>query len=71
VSPQLVQNLVAVAIIILVAFPVHEFSHAWAAYKLGDSTARYQGRLTLNPIAHFDPLGGALLTGAVREPARV
>lgn len=60
-SPQLVQNLVAVAVIILVAFPVHEFSHALAAYRLGDSTARYQGRLTLNPIVHFDPLGGALL----------
>ncbi|MGI8928275.1 MAG: site-2 protease family protein [Candidatus Limnocylindrales bacterium] len=51
----------AVAIIILVAFPVHEFSHALAAYRLGDSTARYQGRLTLNPIVHFDPLGGILL----------
>jgi len=61
VSPDLVQSLVAVAIIILVAFPVHEFSHALAAYRLGDSTARYQGRLTLNPIVHFDPLGGALL----------
>lgn len=59
--PDLVQSLVAVAIIILVAFPVHEFSHALAAYRLGDSTARYQGRLTLNPIVHFDPLGGILL----------
>ncbi len=60
-NPDLVQSLVAVAIIILVAFPVHEFSHALAAYRLGDSTARYQGRLTLNPIVHFDPLGGTLL----------
>ena len=58
---QLVSRLVAVAIIILVAFPVHEFSHAFAAYRLGDSTARYQGRLTLNPIVHFDPLGGTML----------
>ena len=58
---QLVQRLVAVAIIILVSFPVHEFSHAYTAFRLGDSTARYQGRLTLNPVAHFDPLGGALL----------
>jgi len=57
----LVQSLIAVAIIILVAFPVHEFSHAYAAYRLGDNTARYQGRLTLNPIVHFDPLGGLLL----------
>lgn len=54
-------RLVAVGIAILVAFPVHEFSHALAAYRLGDSTARYQGRLTLNPIVHFDPLGGGIL----------
>lgn len=60
-NQNLVESLIAVAIIILVAFPVHEFSHALAAYRLGDSTARYQGRLTLNPIVHFDPLGGILL----------
>ena len=52
--------LVAVGIFILVAFPIHEFFHAFAAFKLGDSTARWQGRLTLNPIVHFDPLGGTL-----------
>lgn len=57
----LLPQLLAVAIIILVGFPVHEFSHAWAAYRLGDSTARYQGRLTLDPRAHFDPLGGVIL----------
>ncbi len=60
-SQQLLEELVAVAIFILVAFPVHEFSHALAAFRLGDSTARWQGRLTLNPIVHFDPLGGGLL----------
>jgi Zn-dependent protease len=59
--PQLLQTLVAVVIFIAVAFPVHEFSHAWAAFRLGDSTARWQGRLTLNPIVHFDPLGGGIL----------
>ncbi len=58
---QLLGPLLAVVIIILVAFPVHEFSHAWAAYMLGDSTARWQGRLTLNPVVHFDPLGGIIL----------
>lgn len=57
----LLPQLIAVGIIILVGFPVHEFSHAWAAYRLGDSTARYQGRLTLDPRAHFDPLGGIIL----------
>ncbi len=57
----LLPTLIAVGIFILVGFPVHEFSHAFAAYRLGDSTARWQGRLTLNPIKHFDPLGGGLL----------
>jgi Zn-dependent protease len=66
VDSELLQRLIAAAIIILVAFPVHEFSHAYAAFRLGDSTARWQGRLTLNPIAHFDPIGGTLLAlGAV------
>lgn len=46
---------------LLVGFPVHEFSHALAAYRLGDGTAKLFGRLTLNPIAHFDPVGGILL----------
>ena len=46
---------------LLVALPVHEFSHALAAYRLGDSTAKLFGRLTLNPIVHFDPVGGTLL----------
>ena len=58
---QTTEALIAAAIIILVSFPVHEFSHAWMAYRLGDSTARYLGRLTLNPIVHFDPLGGLML----------
>jgi Zn-dependent protease len=53
--------LVAVAIMLLVGFPVHEFSHALAAYRQGDRTAQYMGRLTLDPRVHFDPLGGFLL----------
>jgi Zn-dependent protease len=52
---------IVVAIMLLVGFPVHEFSHALAAYRLGDGTAKLFGRLTLNPIAHFDPVGGILL----------
>lgn len=54
-------KVIVVAIMLLVGFPVHEFAHALAAYRLGDSTARFMGRLTLNPVAHFDPLGGILL----------
>lgn len=52
---------IVVAIMLLIGFPVHEFAHALAAYRLGDSTARLLGRLTLNPVVHFDPLGGILL----------
>ena len=52
--------IVLVAIFLLVAYPVHEFAHAWAAYMQGDATAKLFGRLTLNPIVHFDPIGGTL-----------
>lgn len=50
-----------VAVLLLIAFPVHEFAHALAAFRLGDGTARLMGRLTLDPRAHFDPTGGLLL----------
>ena len=58
---QLVYALLAVGIMLAIGFPVHEFSHAMAAYRLGDSTARWQGRLSLDPRRHFDPTGGMLL----------
>ncbi len=50
-----------IAFFLLLSFPVHEFAHALAAYRLGDSTAKLFGRLTLNPIAHFDQFGGSML----------
>ena len=43
------------------ALPVHEFAHAWVAHKMGDDTAKYQGRLTLNPLAHLDIFGTLML----------
>jgi Zn-dependent protease len=55
------ERIIAIALIILISFPVHEFSHALAAYRLGDGTAKLFGRLTLNPVVHFDPLGAAFL----------
>jgi Zn-dependent protease len=61
VSQDQLALIITIAIIILVSFPVHEFSHALAAYRLGDGTAKMFGRLTLNPIAHFDMVGGVLL----------
>ena len=47
--------------VLLFALVFHEFSHAWVANKLGDPTARYAGRLTLNPMAHLDPFGGLMI----------
>ena len=45
------------ALVMLVAIPFHEAAHAWVSYKLGDNTAKEAGRLSLNPMAHFDLLG--------------
>ena len=55
----------SVVIVVFLTLPVHEFAHGFVADKLGDPTPRYQGRLTLNPIAHLDPIGslGILLFG--------
>ena len=53
--------LIAVAVIILVALPVHEMAHAAMAVQLGDPTPRMQGRYTFNPIAHIDPFGALLI----------
>lgn len=50
-----------VAITLIVAFTVHEFAHAFVAYKFGDPTAKNQGRITLNPIQHLDPIGTILI----------
>lgn len=44
-------------IVALIALPIHECAHGYAAYRMGDHTAERQGRLTLNPLAHFDPIG--------------
>lgn len=46
---------------LLSAITVHEFAHAWMAVRLGDPTPKLQGRLTLNPIAHLDPIGTLML----------
>lgn len=46
---------------IIIALTFHEYAHAWVAYKLGDPTAKAEGRLTFNPLAHLDPLGTLML----------
>jgi Zn-dependent protease len=54
-------RLLAIALILLVALPIHEFAHAAMAVALGDRTPVWQGRYTLNPRAHLDPLGALLI----------
>lgn len=58
-------QILACLFIILIVLPIHEFAHGWVAHKLGDDTPKWQGRLTLNPLASLDPLGslGILLFG--------
>lgn len=51
-------------IILIIAFTVHEFAHAFVANAFGDETPRLNGRLTLNPISHLDPMGSLLLVVA-------
>ena len=54
-------TIVARLVVLLFGFPVHEWAHAWSADQLGDDTPRWQGRLSLNPMAHLDILGSIML----------
>lgn len=54
-------EIIAFLLSLLIAIDVHEFAHAWAADELGDPTARYQGRLSLNPLVHLDPMGTIMM----------
>jgi Zn-dependent protease len=58
-------KIILIAFFLLVGFPVHEFAHAFVAYRLGDGTAKLFGRLSLNPAVHFDPFGGLMLIVSV------
>ncbi|HVN56332.1 MAG TPA: site-2 protease family protein [Anaerolineaceae bacterium] len=53
--------LISKLLILLVALPIHEFAHAWTADRFGDDTPRLNGRLTLNPLVHLDPIGSLLI----------
>ncbi|HKG29314.1 MAG TPA: site-2 protease family protein [Thermomicrobiales bacterium] len=54
------QKFVSIIVTFVIAITVHEFMHAWTAWKLGDDTARLLGRVSLNPVVHFDPVGAML-----------
>lgn len=56
-----IEHILHLTIALLIAITIHEAAHAWMAYKLGDLTAHYAGRVTLNPIAHLDPLGTIMI----------
>lgn len=56
-----IATLISRAIVLLVAFTIHELAHAYTADYLGDPTPRRQGRITLNPLAHLDPFGTIML----------
>ena len=51
------QEFLITILVLCISLSIHEAAHAWAAYRLGDDTAALQGRLTLNPLAHLDPIG--------------
>jgi len=52
-----IRTILLMALVYCIAVSMHETAHGWIAYKLGDDTAYLQGRLTLNPLAHIDPVG--------------
>ena len=51
------EDIIAILVAFIVATSIHEFSHAYVAHRLGDNTARDLGRITLNPMMHFEPIG--------------
>jgi Zn-dependent protease len=55
------EQLIFAILALAITITIHEFAHAWIADHLGDPTARLLGRLTLNPIKHYDPVGSSLL----------
>ena len=58
---ELIPKLIIYMVVLLPAISAHEAAHAWMSYKFGDDTARLLGRITLNPVAHTDPIGTLLI----------
>ncbi len=56
-----VAEILAILLIVFLILPFHEWAHAFTASKLGDTSVKYRGRLTLNPLAHIDPVGALAL----------
>jgi Zn-dependent protease len=64
-SLHLAEAVIWIVLFLLISGPVHECAHAFVAWKLGDGTAKLFGRVSLDPIKHFDPIGGSLLAVTV------
>jgi Zn-dependent protease len=62
---ELIPELAVVILAAGISIILHEIAHGWVAYKLGDPTAKLAGRLTLNPLAHIDPVGTVLVPGVL------
>ncbi len=59
--PQILHTISYMGLPLLLAMVLHEYAHGWVANRLGDATARERGRLTMNPLAHVDPIGTVIL----------
>jgi Zn-dependent protease len=59
--PQILHTISYMGLPLLFAMVLHEYAHGWVAYRCGDPTAKLQGRLTMNPLAHIDPFGTVIL----------
>ena len=64
-SLALTSGIVWLALFFLICGPIHECAHAFTAWRMGDGTAKLFGRISLDPIVHFDPVGGTLLAASV------
>src|SRR5918911_1835258 len=58
---ELIGQLIIYMVVLIFSISAHEAAHAWMSYKFGDDTARLLGRITLNPVAHTDPIGTLLI----------
>lgn len=58
---RIAMSLLASLFLVFCVIPIHEFAHAFMAYKMGDKTPKLQGRLSLNPLVHIDPVGAVMI----------
>lgn len=57
----ILMSVLASLFLVFCVIPMHEYAHAWMAYKMGDKSIKLRGRLTMNPLAHIDPIGAIMI----------